>query len=127
VALFDWDTFTLLFWCTIGRCSIGWLWLGAVLLVLSCAFLLVTTFLLVHCPALLVWDLLAVVEVERATLFSGYDFTIVTCRFCVKRFFLSITFLTLLSFHVSVFLYVDLPAFLVWNFYAGCLRFFVAF
>lgn len=90
-------------------------------MILSGTLLLITTFLFVYSPALLVWNLLAVVEVERAALLPGYDLTIVPSSFFVRCFFLPVTFLTLLSFHISVLFYVNLPAFLVWNLFTGCL------
>jgi len=128
LAFFHWDCYALFFWCTIGRwCSIGWLWLLTLLVVFCCALLLIATLILINCPALLVRDLFTVVKVKCPTLFPWHNFAVVAGCFCIGCFLLAVTFLTLLPFHISVFLNVDLPALFVRDFFARLLGLFVTF
>jgi len=90
------------------------------MLVVFCgALFFITTFLFIHCTTFLVGLFFTVVHIKCATLLSWYNFAVVTCYFGVVSFFFTVAFLTLLSLHISVLLYVDLPTLFIWYFFAS--------
>ena len=69
----------------------------------------------VFCLATLLWNLLAVVEVDRPALLSWDEFTIFLLLLGRVFFLPPITFLAFFPLYVTVLLHVDLPTFLVWH------------